>query len=139
MTSVSIAVKIWAKTLMMSATLLSIGFTFAEEFFAVFICMIVLIGGFIVTLPLLMLITPLVKASVWLPYEVPAKIAWLTFWLALLILLLYVWISMLLHGAAFEEDSLLNLILAATLAGLLFAVITTRKSLKKLYSETLPS
>lgn len=132
MTSLSIAVRIWARTLFVGAFLWSTGCMLAGEFFAAFICVIFLVAAFFVTLPLLMLITPLVRVSAWLPYNIQAKTAWLTFWLALLIFLLYVWVS----GFKILGNDLftLNLILVSLLAGLLFAVITTRKRLRELYS-----
>src|SRR5687768_2952861 len=93
MTSLSVAVKIWAKTIVMNAVLWGLGGVLAEGYYAA-IAAVFLIGGFIVTLPLLMLISPLVTVSTRLPYRMPAKITWLTFILALLIFSIYVSVSM---------------------------------------------
>ena len=134
MTSISVAVKIWAKTVAMNAILWGIGAAFKGEITGAFASIAFLIGGFIVTLPLLMLVTPLVKVSTCLPYGIPAKTAWLTFCLTVLIIIIYAVASAIIDNSVFKEGSIINLLMASTLGGLLFAVLTTLKSLKKLYS-----
>jgi hypothetical protein len=136
MTSLSVAVRIWAKTVIMNAVLWGIGAVVMEKYEALFAAVLFLIGGLVVTLPLLLLVSPLVTVSTRLPYGMPARIAWLTFCLALLIFIIYVFVSMAIDPTVFKENSFVNLLLASTLAGLLFAVLTTNRSLKKLYSAS---
>lgn len=136
MTPVSVAVKLWAKTLVMNAVLFGVGGIFIGEFWRAPASVLCLIGGFIVTLPLLMLITPLVRLSTWLPYSISAKIGWLSFSLALVIIIFYSAASLLMEQKLFSSGSPINTSMGCTLSGLLIAVFTTRKSLIKLHADT---
>ena len=136
MTPVSIAVKLWAKTLVMNAVLFGAGGIFIGEYWRAPASALCLIGGFIVTLPLLMLITPLVRLSTWLPYSIPAKIGWLSFSLMLVIIVFYSAASLLMEQKLFNSGSPINTSMGCTMAGLLIAVLTTRKSLMKLHAGT---
>jgi hypothetical protein len=136
MSSVSIAVKLWAKTVTMNAILFGILGLIDGGFELAAIAIILLVVGFIVTLPWLVFIILIVKASTWLPYSNSVKIGWLTFGLIVLIIIIY-------SLACFIMDQ--NLIrygpeemglIFSTILSLVVAVITTRKSLIELYTLT---
>lgn len=137
MTSISVAVKIWAKTVFLNALLFGIVAMLKGEILEMFGAGLILIGGFMITLPLLVLIAPLVRVSNWLPYGIPAKATWLTFFLTLLIILVYGWASLIIDDMLFKAGSMVSQLLGTTIAGLLIAVLTTRKSLNKLYTQSL--
>jgi uncharacterized membrane protein len=136
MTPVFVAVKLWAKTVAMNAVLYGMSGLFAGELWRVPASVLFLIAGFIVTLPLLMLITPLVRLSTWLPYSVPAKIGWLSFSLLLVIIIFYSATSLIIEQNLFTRNSPINTMMGCTITGLLVAVFTTRKSLIKLHTGT---
>jgi hypothetical protein len=132
MTPVSVAVRLWAKTVALNAVFFGIRGMIIGSFGNVMASLLFLIGGFMVTLPLLMLITPLVRLSGWLPYSIPAKIGWLTFSLTLLIILIYAITCLIIDDELFRPGSLINTLMGTTIAGLLVAVLTTRRSLLEL-------
>ena len=136
MTPVSVAVKLWAKTLVMNAVLFAIGGILIGEYWRVPASALCFIGGFIVTMPLLMLITPLVRLSTWLPYSITAKIGWLAFSLLLVIIIFYSAASLLIEQQLFSKGSPINTSMGCTITGLVIAVLTTRKSLLKLHTGT---
>lgn len=135
MTSISVAAKIWAKTVSMNAVLWGIWGLLTGNMFHAFGSILFLLVGFIVTLPLLMIIVPLVNVSTVLPYGIPAKIAWLTFFLIVLIVLFYGLCSIVQTDSFFRSDTWAGQFTWTTIGGLLIAVITTRRSLNKLYTE----
>ena len=136
MTHVSVAVRLWAKTVAMNAVFWGVGGIYIGEYWRVISALFFMVVGFLVTLPLLMLIAPLVRLSTWFPYSIPAKIGWLTFSLALVIIIFYSVASLIIEQKLFSHDSPVNTMMGTTLAGLLVAVLTTRKSLVKLHTDT---
>jgi uncharacterized membrane protein len=136
MTPVFVAVKLWAKTVAINAVLYGMSGLFAGELWRVPASVLFLIAGFIVTLPLLMLITPLVRLSTWLPYSIPAKIGWFSFSLLLVIIIFYSATSLIIEQNLFDRNSPINTMMGCTITGLLIAVFTTRKSLIKLHTGT---
>jgi hypothetical protein len=136
MTHVSVAVRLWAKTVVLNAVFWGVGGVFIGEYWRLPASFLFLLGGFLVTLPLLMLISPLVRLSTWFPYSIPAKIGWLTFSLALMIVIFYSAASLIIEQKLFAHNSPVNTMMGTTLAGLLVAVLTTRKSLVKLHTDT---
>lgn len=136
MSTISVAIRIWAKTVFLNAFLFGMWALFTGDIFEMLGAGLVLIGGFIITLPLLILVVPLVTVSNWLPYGIPARTTWLTFFLGLLILALYAVVSLFMDDALFKTGSVVNRLLGTTIAGLLVAVLTTRKSLSKLYTQS---
>lgn len=136
MTPTSVAVRLWAKTIALNAVFWGVGGIWIGELWRVISAIFFMVGGFIVTLPLLMVITPLVRLSTWLPYSVPAKIGWLSFGLMLVIIILYSATSLIIEEKLFIHDSPINTMMGCTMAGLLVAVFTTRKSLTKLHAGT---
>jgi hypothetical protein len=135
MLSTSVAARIWAKTVFLNAFFTGMVGLLTGEMVNVFLSIVVLLGGFILTLPLLMLIVPLVTMSARLPYNIPAKSAWLTFFLSILIVLFYWLLSMVTNDGFFEGRSWIGRLAGTTIGGLLIAVLTTRRSLNKLYTK----
>lgn len=135
MKSLSVAAKIWAKTVFLNAFFWGAGALFTGNIIEVFKSMLLFFGGFIVTLPLLMLIVPLVNVSALLPYNIAARIAWLTFYLIALIVAFYAVYSKVTTHGFFGSQWRDNSLIGTTIAALVVAVITTRKSLVKLHTQ----
>ena len=134
MKTIFVAVRIWAKTILFGGFFCGLGWLLANDVEMAFISTCVQLVGYVVTLPLLLLITPLVKLSTHLPYANHAKTAWLTFYLAILIIIFCRSCSIL-----FTETSnnlQWNCVMVSCIAGLLIAVRTTRKSLLKIYTTS---
>lgn len=136
MSSVSIAVKLWAKTVTLNAILFGILGLVSGEFMRALIAVILLVGGFIITLPWLVFIILIVKASTWLPYSNSAKIGWLTFGLMVLIIIIYSIICMIMDQNLISYGPKELGVIFTTISALVIAVITTRKSLIELYTAT---
>jgi hypothetical protein len=136
MKSLSVAAKIWAKTVVMNAFLWGVWSMLKGNIWEAFWSIAFLIVGFIITLPLLMFIVPLVSVSALLPYNVPAKTAWLTFYLIEMMILFY-WLCSIVEADSFFKSHLwAGKFTGTTIGGLLIAVVTTRKSLNKFYKKT---
>jgi hypothetical protein len=136
MSSVSIAVKLWAKTVTMNAVLYGISGLAGGEFERAAIGVILLVGGFIITLPWLVFIILIVKASTWLPYSNSAKIGWLTFGLIVLIIIIYSIACLIMDHNLIHYGSEELGVIFTTILALAIAIITTRKALIKLYTLT---
>lgn len=136
MSSVSIAVKLWAKTVTLNAMLFGIIGIVAGEFKDAAVAVLLLVGGFIITLPWLVFIILIVKASTWLPYSNSAKIGWLTFGLMVLIIIIYSIVCMIMDQNLIRYGTKELGVIFTTILALVIAVITTRKSLIELYTAT---
>lgn len=136
MSSVSIAVKLWAKTVTMNAILFGIIGLFVGRIEQALVAVILLIGGFIVTLPWLVFIILIVKASTWLPYSNSAKIGWLAFGLIVLIIIIYSIACLIMDQNLMRYGPKEMGVIFTTILGLVIALITTRKSLIELYTLT---
>jgi hypothetical protein len=136
MISLSVAARIWVKTVAMNAFLWGVWSVLRGNIWEAFGSILVLLGGIIVTLPLLMFIVPLVNVSALLPYSIPAKIGWLTFYLIVMIVLFYGLFSHVESNIFFNTNSWAGKLMGSTIGGLLIAVLTTRKSLNKLYKKS---
>jgi hypothetical protein len=136
MSSVSIGVRLWAKTITMNAILFGIIGLFAGRIEQALIAVILLIGGFIVTLPWLVIIILIVKASTWLPYSNSAKISWLGFGLIVLIIIIYSIACLIMDQNLIGYGPKEMGVVFTTILGLVIALITTRKSLIELYTLT---
>src|SRR5688572_30180206 len=123
MISIPVAAKIWAKTVVMNAFLWGVWHVLRGDIWEAFWSMLFLLAGFIVTLPLLMFIVPLVNASTLLPYSIPAKTAWLTFYLIGLIILFYGLFSLVKSERFFKSYSWTGQFLGTSIGGLLIAVV----------------
>src|SRR5690348_13097851 len=85
-----VAIKIWARTLLINAILMVFTVPAGIIIGGFFGTLGAAAAGFILALPLLLLITPLVKISTKLPYSASASLFWLWFYLELLIVLFYI-------------------------------------------------
>jgi hypothetical protein len=135
MTSISVAARIWMKAVLLFG--ISIGLIAALEgdFFGLLLAALAFFFGFIVTLPLLLPIFALIDLSKRLSqYSIPARIAWLTFFL---ILLFYFYYELISKIKGFDEfNSFFSYLIFFTIGVLLVAVLTTRKSLNELYTQS---
>lgn len=136
MGSVSIAVKLWAKTITMNAIFFGILGLVTGGFARAAIAIILLVGGFIITLPWLVFIILIVKASTWLPYSNSARIGWLTFGLTVLIIIIYSIACLIMDQNLIGYGTEEMWVIFTTILGLVVAVITTRKSIIELYALT---
>lgn len=134
MQSISVCAKLWWKTVFLNACFFGIAGVFTGDIFRVLSAGILLVSGFICSLPLLALMVPLVNISALLPYGLPAKIAWIIFYLIIIIVLFYMFFSLVEKGAVFVSNSYALQLTCTSIAGLLVAVLTTRSSLKKFYT-----
>jgi len=128
----SVAFKIWARTLLINAVLMIVavpagiilgGFWAALGAGAI---------GFLFTLPLMLLITPLVKLSMKLPYDATARIFWLWFYLEALIVLFYRLFYALINLLVSFREGAFYLMAFVTSMALLIAILWTKKSLETL-------
>lgn len=134
MITLSVSAKIWAKTVFLNAFFWGVGALFAGDIFEVFKAALYLFGGFVVTLPVLMVMVPLVNISTILPYGINARTAWLAFYFIVLIILFYGLYSKIANDEFYYRNWRGYSVMGTTIAALLVAVITTRKSLVKLFT-----
>jgi hypothetical protein len=134
MQSLAVSARIWGKTIFLNACFFGLGGIFTGDIFRVLGAGLLLIGGFVCTLPLLLLMVPLVNISALLPYKLAARIAWLAFYLIIIVILFCLFFSLVEKGAAFVSNSYANQLMTTGISGVLVAVLTTRKSLKKFYT-----
>jgi hypothetical protein len=134
MKSLSVAAKILAKTVIVNAFLWGVWNALTGDMLKAFGALLFLLVGFIVMLPLLMFIAPLVNVSTRLPYSIPAKTAWLTFYLIIMVIVFYGLVSMVISNTFFSSKSWTGQLIGPSIGGLLIAVLTTRKSLNELYA-----
>jgi hypothetical protein len=132
MQSLAVSARIWGKTIFLNACFFGLGGVLTGDIFKVLGAGLLLIGGFVCTLPLLLLMVPLVNISALLPYNLAARIAWLTFYFVIIVILFCLFFSLVEKRAA--VSSYAYELMATTLSALLVAVLTSRKSLKKFYT-----
>jgi hypothetical protein len=125
-------VLIWGKTVCLTSFMFGVRAIFVDDWSEFGMAFVILFLGLLFTLPLLLVIIPLVDLSARLPYSIHARVAWLTFYLMLIILAFY---TVLGAGASSGGDKKLLQFMGMTIAGLLVAVFTTRTSLKKMYHQ----
>jgi hypothetical protein len=135
-TPLSVAVKIWAKTISMVILILAICTLFDGEVWGLLFVGLALVFGFFLTSPLLIVISPLVKLSGALPYAKQSKMSWLIFFLFLMYWLIFIGLRLMAgdhyHGVVSKEEALFML---SIIVVQFIAVRTTRKSLYKLYEQ----
>ncbi len=136
-TPFAVALKLWARTVLLNAVFLGLGVMqngFVNGMDAIFAA---LFFGFIFSAPLLVIIIPLVKISIKLPYGIAARIGWLGFYLEVLIIGFYTLfrIPIEILFSSFGISLYLLFIATATI-GLTGAIIWTRLLLRKLNTIT---
>jgi hypothetical protein len=136
MTPLSVTARIWAKTVLLNVFFWGMGALYNGDIFDMLGSAVLFIGGIVATPPMIMLMLPLVKISEELPYGIPARIAWLTFYLILLIVLFYTALSLIENNVVYKSNSFTARLMGTALASLFVSVITTRSSLNKLYTQS---
>jgi hypothetical protein len=128
-------IKIWAITIFMNALLVGIGVTYTEGIGGLGLGVIFLFGGCFFTLPLLLLIVPIVSISCKLPYSISAKTAWMGSWFVLIICGYFNFLSWL-WGGRFFSYTVFPLLLTGVASGaMIIAQWLTHKSFIKLNSS----
>ena len=125
----SISVLIWAKTLLFYD--LAMGtYLFRQEGFEGSIAFVLIImGSFIVTSPLLLVIKIVVKLVAGIPYSARARVAFLAFLLMFLVFIFYVVVAWALGNSLFYDEQF-QLTGLFSIAAVLLATWTTRDLLK---------
>src|SRR4051812_3326083 len=89
MTSISVALRIWAKAVFLFGVLMVFAAVSKGDFWGVLLAGLYFFLGFIVTAPLLLPVFSLVYFSKrLLQYNIPARMAWLIFYLTLMMVVL---------------------------------------------------
>ena len=128
------SLRIWLKTVVLNAVMFWIVALWQSDVSAGIVGFVSLVAGLFLTAPLLVIINPLIKASVKLPYSVAARITWLFFSLTILIMFFYLIVFALVGDHPFKIKGVL-FFTGVTSVALLIAVLTTRKSLIKLNTQ----
>jgi hypothetical protein len=134
MTTISASIHIWVKTLIINFLLMVLGAVVALKGFDILAAFVFFFIGIIATVPLLLFINPVVVLSKkFTQYGIPARIAWLTFYLMVMVLLFYLLFSSFTTEKVFRKNSELAGQMAVTMVSLVLSVYINRKSLKELY------
>ncbi len=136
-TPLSVAVRIWAKSVAITILICSLNLLFEGGLWLMILFSgLALIFGFFITSPLLIIISPLVDWSAMMPYANRSKMTWLIFFLSVLYLLIVIGFCCIIqcnfNGMFSKEMALFFLII---LVVEFIAVRTTRRSLYKLYEQ----
>lgn len=129
----SIALAIWIKTVLFNGFISSFLLSVSEGPTAFLVGIFIILLGFILTAPLLTLITPAVKASIRLPYTALASKAWLVFFL-MAIAFLFLMAFGFVFGIIVQKE--FSSIIIGTLLSVLLATITVSKSIDNYKMET---
>jgi hypothetical protein len=129
----SIALAIWIKSIMFNGFISSFILSVDKGPSAFLIGMLVIVLGFILTAPLLAIITPAVKAAIRLPYTTLASKAWLAFFL-MLIAFLFLLAFCFVFDISIQKE--FGSIIIGTLLSVLLATITLSKSIDNYKMET---
>jgi hypothetical protein len=136
-TSLSVAVRIWAKSVSITILILSISLLFNGEIWEMVLFVgLALIFGFFITSPLLIIISPLVEWSSMMPYANRSKMTWLIFFLSVLYLLIVIGFCSIVQGnfnGMFSKE--VALFFLSIIVVEFIAVRTTRKRLYTLYEQ----
>ena len=134
----NISLSIWARTLLFNIILLGCFGFYEEGFKAVFGLMLLAIGAFITTLPLLIIINPLVKWMASISYSPESRLASLGFLLILVAIAFYalagtlVWFV---SGAEIFTDKIFHLPVFLTVIAIILATWSVKISFNKLNSD----
>jgi hypothetical protein len=134
MSAFSVAKKLWFRTVFLNAMFVGISMIFSVDGIGILLAIGILTVGYVVTLPLLLLIVPVIKISQKLPYNTVAKIAWVACGMVVIIVLFYTvfgWII----GGVFYAGTWLTILMDVTIGALLTTVWWIRKSFITLYTS----
>jgi uncharacterized membrane protein len=136
MTNISASIHIWVKTVFINTFLILLGAAITYDGLDVLWAIMFLTVGTVATLPLLLFISPVVALSkMFTQYGISARMAWLTFYLLVMVLLFYLLLSWISDVDIFKKNSELAGWMASTMVSLVISVYINRKSLKELYEE----
>ena len=130
-----ISLSIWARTLLFNIILAGCYAFYMEGFKAVFGLILMTIGAFIITLPLLVIINPLVKWTALIYYSPGSRLATLGFSLILVAIAFYVvggtmvWFVL---GREIFTDEIFHLSVLATVVAIILATWSVKTSFIKL-------
>lgn len=134
MTTISASIHIWVKTVFINFFFILLLSVITYDGFDVLWAIVFLFVGIIATLPLLLFINPLVMLSrMFTQYGIAARIAWLTFYLLILVLLFYLQIASVSSQEIFKKNSELAEWMTSTMVSLVISMFINRKPLKELY------
>jgi hypothetical protein len=94
MTNSNVAITIWWKTILINALFTGAWAVFGVGAQVILVIMVLVVGGFIVTMPLLLLISLLVKLQRSIPYAPHVRYAWFRSMLVLIVWLFYTLIQL---------------------------------------------
>jgi len=129
----SIALAIWIKSVMLNGFISSFLLSVTQGPSAFLVGILIIILGFILTAPLLTIITPAVKASIRLPYTSLASKAWLAF-LLMVIAFLFLLAFCFVFDIRIEKE--FGSIIIGTLLSVLLATLSVSKSIDNYKMET---
>lgn len=137
MTTISVALRIWAKAVFLFGVCMVITAVSNGDFGGIMLAGLCFIVGFIVTLPLLLPIFSLVDLSKrLLQYNIQARMAWLVFYLTLMMVCLSELFFQITDHRSIELDKFFCQGIFITAGILMVSVRTTRRSLNKLYIQS---
>ena len=108
--------------------LIAVGAIFLRDLEALPVLFILLIAAVLFTAPLLILMTQVVRISARIPYAVEAKLALMSFMLALIAVFFYVLLGLVIDKPVSLDNSEFSFFLLATIASILLAVQLSKKS-----------
>ena len=133
MTNLSITISIWWKAIILNALFTGIWGAFEAGAFVLVIMLLMVVFGFMVTLPLLPFIMLLLKLQGSLPYGKTERITWLYFTLVILVWGFYVTVAVLFDKHLPSGDNVFFYAIGTTTsAAVLAAVYLTRKEISGL-------
>jgi len=129
---IPVAAKIWMNAVFLMGISLGLITLIEGDFLGMFLAALAFFFGFTVTIPLLSLVFLLINVTKRLfQYSIPARIAWLTFYLIMLFYFYYLAVLKMIGVAAFE--TFFNHLVFLTSALVPVAVFICRKSLFEFY------
>jgi len=126
----TIALSIWARAITLNALLIGLYMFFQYGFEGALILVLAFIIGFVVTLPVLVVIPLLIKLAAKIPYGLEGRLAGLNFFLVLLVVLFYAVVNFLFGGNFIDEKGFHLMVLAA-----IVAVVLATRSVKSSFSK----
>lgn len=130
-----VSFKIWIRTILMNGALLGLAVPLGIAFRNFLIAIFAPITAFFLTFPLLILIMPILKISIRLPYNSSTRIFCLWFYLELVIVLFYILFYKAIHSIFDSKDDVFYLLASTTSLGLVLAILWTKKSIKTLIED----
>ncbi len=122
---------IWIRAIFFNALFIGIYIFLKEGFQGSVIFLVVLLVGFIVTAPLLILIHPIVRLSLKIPYSIRGRHWWLAFSLVVLVLAFYSF-ALFVIDRFFRWDDEFQLIVLAAIISVMIATGSVKLSYSKL-------